>query len=163
GNIKGGLSADCNDRAYAIEFTDGDNRLELQKGSNLSGDVVANGSHDTLALGGDNDASFDVDEIGNGQQYQGFDTFEKTGDSTWTLTGSTNEATPWTIKEGHLTVTSTGALGRGPVLLDASGLISNSTFLIFDGSDVSASDLEITVDNGKLLFSNGASAGSANI
>jgi autotransporter family porin len=47
---------------------------------------------------------------GNGQ-FQGFSAFEKTGASTWLLTGTTTQLTPWKISGGTLSVSSDGALG----------------------------------------------------
>jgi hypothetical protein len=37
--------------------------------------------------------------------------FEKTGSSTWTLTGSTNSVTPWAINSGRLAVSADNNLG----------------------------------------------------
>jgi autotransporter-associated beta strand protein len=44
-------------------------------------------------------------------QYQGFGVFEKTGSSTWTLTGTTNSVTPWAIDDGTLAVSADDYLG----------------------------------------------------
>lgn len=87
-------------QANAITFTGGTNHLELRDGYEFIGNVVANGSNDTLALGGVTDGSFNGGAIGGSGQYQGFEAFEKTGTSTWTLTG---EGTlRWSIGEGAL-------------------------------------------------------------
>ncbi len=52
----------------------------------IQGNVAANtGVTNTLRLGGDTNASFDVSTIG--PQYQNFNVFEKNGASTWTLIG----------------------------------------------------------------------------
>ena len=48
-------------------------------------------------------------------QYQGFGIFEKTGSSTWTLTGTTTATTSWTLKEGTLDVATLGAAGTGAI------------------------------------------------
>jgi outer membrane autotransporter protein len=93
-------------RANAIELTGDDNRLELWKGSTITGNVMVSGggSNNVLALGGADDFEFDVGALGETGQYQGFTAFEKTGDSTSTLTGTTTEAAPWTVTQGKLVV-----------------------------------------------------------
>ena len=94
-------------QANAITFTGGTNRLELQSGSRITGKIAANGD-DTLALGGNispTDA-FDVSKIvttattGATDEYAGFEHFQKTGTSTWTLTGT--GAQDWAIEDGAL-------------------------------------------------------------
>ncbi|MDX1724562.1 MAG: autotransporter-associated beta strand repeat-containing protein, partial [Pseudomonas sp.] len=107
GSISGGLSADGSTRANALALSDGNNRLTLEHGYSMIGNVVSSsgtssGTGDTLALGGGNDSSFDVSQIGSTAQYQGFEFFEKTGTSIWSLTGNANTATPWTISAGTL-------------------------------------------------------------
>ncbi len=101
GVISGGLSA-SGLRANAITFTGGTNILELRAGSAIMGNVVAFSAADTLRLGGTNDASIDVTQIG--AQYQGFGLFQKTGSSTWVLTGANATAMPWTLSGGTLQV-----------------------------------------------------------
>ncbi|MCP4563812.1 MAG: autotransporter domain-containing protein [Bosea sp.] len=87
--------------------------LELQAGSVIEGNVVANATatSDVLRLGGATNASFDASTIGNGAQYRNFDRFEKTGSSTWTLTGETTAVTPWRLAGGTLSIASDGSLG----------------------------------------------------
>jgi len=106
GTIIGGVSV-SSVRAYAIELFGSDNRLELHAGSWIR-DVVAvtgSGSNNVLALGGADDDTFDATHIGSdgsydGYGYMGFDTFEKLGASTWTLTGT--GAQTWSLLEGVL-------------------------------------------------------------
>jgi outer membrane autotransporter protein len=107
GTIAGGLSGDGATRADAISFTGGTNTLELQAGSNILGNVSAFSSADTLRLGGGTNSSFDVSQIGASAQYQGFGIFQKTGGSTWTLTGSNTAAQSWTLGAGTLSVNGT--------------------------------------------------------
>ena len=98
-------------QAAAIEFTGGINSIELQAGSVISGNVLAFSTADTLKLGGDTDSSFDVFSIGDAAQYRGFGTFEKTGNSTWTLTGTPKGVTAWTLSRGTLSVSDDANLG----------------------------------------------------
>ncbi len=114
----------------AISFTGGDNRLELQAGSVITGNVVVSGagSTGTLTLGGnttDATTTFDVTKLG--AQYQGFTAFEKSGAGTWTLTGSTAAVTNWTLNAGTLSVGSEASLGAGSSLLTFNGGILQVT------------------------------------
>jgi len=158
--IKGGLSGDGVTQADAIDFTGGTNKLELDPGSTIVGKVVAFSTADTLALGGVGIASFDASQIGT--QYQGFGVFEKTGTSTWTLTGSTTAATAWTIYAGTLDVAALGAAGTGAItfahgtetLAIENAALSNHNF---GNSIVNFSTGEL-IDLAGLTFAQGAAA-----
>ncbi|WP_416066561.1 autotransporter outer membrane beta-barrel domain-containing protein [Rhizobium sp. ZK1] len=79
--------------------------LELHQGSKIIGNVIGSATlTDTLRLGGTGSDSFDVSSIGAAAQYQNFDTFEKTGTSTWLLTGVGTATTNWTIYDGTLLI-----------------------------------------------------------
>jgi autotransporter-associated beta strand protein len=123
GTITGGMSGDGVTQADAIDFIGGVNSLKLEAGYQIIGNVVAFSALDSLVFGGDISptAPFDV----SSGQFQGFGSFEKTGLSTWTLTGTTSADTPWTIESGVLAVTSDSNLGND----------TNSTIdeLSFDG------------------------------
>ena len=125
GTISAGYAGNSGpQQVYAITFGAGVNALELQAGSNIQGNVNANaGSNDTLILGGSGAATFDVSQIGNtsSQQYQGFEGFQKTGTSTWTLTGTQSGNTPWTINQGTLSISQDASLGTL-----AGGLVFNN-------------------------------------
>ncbi|KZL02248.1 MULTISPECIES: autotransporter domain-containing protein [unclassified Pseudovibrio] len=100
GSISGGLNPN-NQRANAVEFTGGTNSFTYLAGSTVEGNVDATGGlNDTFALGGTTDGSFDASSIEDTNQYRGFETFKKTGSSTWTLAGSGDQN--WTITEGVL-------------------------------------------------------------
>ncbi|MBZ9849786.1 autotransporter outer membrane beta-barrel domain-containing protein [Mesorhizobium sp. CA14] len=88
--------------ANAISLFGSNNRLELRAGSTITGNVVVapGGGNNALVLGGTTDANFDVSQIGDTQQYRGFDTFEKTNTSLWILTGAGNQN--WSITGGAL-------------------------------------------------------------
>ena len=112
--------------ANAITFNSGRNRLELWQGSIIKGAVDATKSNnDTLALGGVQDGAFDVGRVGDARQYRGFEKFEKTATSTWTLIGTTTATGPWTVNQGTLTVN--GSLAASSQLtINAGGLVSGS-------------------------------------
>jgi fibronectin-binding autotransporter adhesin len=147
----------------AIEFTGGTNTLELWGTSVINGHVAANGADDTLALGGSGAGSFDVTRIGT-SQYEGFEHFEKTGTSTWTLTGTTTEATPWTIRQGALAISDNGNLGNvaSTVTLDGGALevtadMSSARHLALAGAGT------ITVDTGKTFTVTGTLDGAGGL
>jgi autotransporter-associated beta strand protein len=142
GTISGGLSGDGSTRANAITFTGGTNILELQAGSAITGNVVDTTNTGTLRLGGPTSSALDVSTIGAAAQYRGFSTFIKTGDSTWTLSGTTAALTPWTVNQGTLAITSDGNLGAaaGTLTLDGgtlqflNSLTSNRTIALGAGN-----------------------------
>jgi outer membrane autotransporter protein len=121
GSITGALGSGGT-RANAITFTGGTNVLELQAGSTITGNVVASGANDTLRLGGSTDAGFDVGQIGSAAQFRNFGQFEKTGTSTWTLTGTPGQAMPWTISQGALAVDNAGSLGTSTLTFNGGTL-----------------------------------------
>ncbi len=135
GIIRGGVNA-SSQRNLAIGLFGNDNRLELRAGSYMDGGVVvqAGGVNNVLALGGSIDSSFDVTEIGSTvsfNYYLGFDTFEKSGTSTWTLTGTGDQ--DWRITGGNL-VGDTNSLG-GDLTFTSPPLTSIVAFnQNFDGS-----------------------------
>ena len=131
GTISGGQNPDLS-YAHAVEFTGGNNRLELQKGWSFQGNVVgyASGTN-TLVLGGDvtdlsgNPGStvFNVSQLAPAGttappswtkddtfQYYNFNAFEKTGNSTWRLTGTSNSDASWTISGGVLQAGGSGVI-----------------------------------------------------
>ena len=88
----------------AIFFTSvggggGGNTVTIAPTSVINGNAVASGT-DTFQLGGPGIGTFSLGLIGT--QYQGFTTFNKIDGSTWTLTGTGNQA--WTVQAGTLLV-----------------------------------------------------------
>lgn len=132
GHIRGGLlNASANgDRADAITTSGtGVLTLELLAGSNIEGNVIAGSTlNDVLRLTGTADGSFDI------SQYQNFDIFEKTGSSTWTLTGDGTTPTPWQIVEGTLQIGDGGTSGS------IVGDVTNNGTLAFNRSDAHSFD-----------------------
>ena len=119
GTISGGFAnGGAGAQANAILFTGGTNSLELDAGSIISGTVSGSGTN-TLILGGATSSSFDVSAIG--AQYQNFSAFQKTGASTWTLTGTATTVTPWTISAGTLAIAAGGGI--------TSDVTNSATFL----------------------------------
>ncbi len=126
GLIRGAVSGGpgTSTQAAAIQFTGGVNVLEIQAGSVLNGNALAYSSADTLRLGGDTDSSFDVASLGaaaSGAQYQGFGVYEKSGASTWALTGTTAMSTSWTVTGGALSISDDATLGAASGTLTLNG------------------------------------------
>jgi fibronectin-binding autotransporter adhesin len=102
--------------------------LILEQGSVINGNVVGNTvATNALTLGGDSNVSFDASTIG--PQYQNFTVFNKTGNSTWTLTGAASVATPWTVSAGTL------QLGDGTATGSILGDLTDNATLAFNRSD----------------------------
>jgi outer membrane autotransporter protein len=128
--------------ANAIQFTSGTGALtlELDAGSVIVGNVVANAAStsNALLLGGNANDVFDVSSIGAAAQYQNFNSFTKTGASTWALTGTGTTATPWTIQQGTLQI------GNGGTSGSIIGDVTDNGTLAFDRSDAFSLDNLVT-------------------
>ncbi|NVO12608.1 MAG: autotransporter domain-containing protein [Rhodoplanes sp.] len=144
-------------RANAITFAGGTNILELQAGSIITGNVVAFSSADTLRLGGNASASFDVSQIGT--QYLGFGIFKKAGSSVWTVTGSNSAAMPWAVNAGTLAVNATMANAimavNGGGTLAGTGTVG-SVIVAGGGTFAPGNPLGTMTVQGNLAFQSGA-------
>ncbi|PWJ90398.1 outer membrane autotransporter protein [Mesorhizobium loti] len=130
GTIRAG-AGQANAIAWNVTPTTGSMTLELQAGSVIEGNVVANATQatDTLRLGGNTDSTFDISSIGAAAQYRNFDTFQKTGTSTWSLTGAGTATTNWDIQQGTL------QLGNGGTSGSIIGDVTDNGTLAFNRSD----------------------------
>ena len=123
GTISGGPAINFTGTPGAGPFT-----LTLAPSSVVNGNVLGTGS-DTFQLGssligGSNAGTFNVSNIGPGQQYQGFATFNKIGPSVWTLTGT--GAQNWNISGGVL-IGDTSSL-QGPAITNNAALVFSQNF-----------------------------------
>ncbi|WP_246250770.1 autotransporter domain-containing protein [Bradyrhizobium cajani] len=150
GSISGGT---------AIQFAGAGNTLTLAPGSSISGNVLGTGN-DTFQLGGSGAASFDVSQIGAAAQYQGFGTFNKIGNSTWTLTGTSTFAGPVNVNggtlgvDGDLTSASNLTVTAGATL-GGNGIVGNTTI---DGGTLSPGhSIGLLSVQGNLVFTAAAS------
>ncbi|CAN7170255.1 autotransporter domain-containing protein [Bosea sp. LjRoot237] len=175
GTIRAGAGhANAIQWSSGVAPTTGRINLELQAGSQIIGNVVANptGLLDTLRLGGSADASFNVSAIGPAAQYQNFDAFIKTGTSTWTLTGTATTAIPLSVEQGTLLVngSSLGNVGvlvgatlggtgtiNGNVTIDSNGTLAPGAAGVTPGTLTINGDL--TLNSGALLNYNLGQAG----
>jgi outer membrane autotransporter protein len=153
GTIAGGFADDGNGaQANAIEFSNGGNRLVLEQGSVIEGNVVSLDGGDSFALGGDTSAAggnrFDL--AGLGTQYQGFDTLTKQGQSTWLLQGADALGQAWVVNAGTL------ALDQGASL--AGGVEVNAGALALDqGASIGGT---VAIASGATLMASTASIGT---
>ncbi|CAN5138542.1 hypothetical protein BH11PSE4_BH11PSE4_41010 [soil metagenome] len=88
----------------AIYFEGAGNTLTLAPGSSITGNVDGYIPGNTFQLGGSGTASFDIGQLAPSGQYRNFGTFNKVGDSTWTLTGTSSFAGPANVNGGTLAV-----------------------------------------------------------
>lgn len=125
GSIAGGMGST---RARAVQIDGNNNTLELWQGYSFTGDVVSGGSNNSLAFGGTVNGTFDVTQIGalfSAAQFQGFDGFQKIGKNTWTLTGTSTVAEPWTVDGGVLSVN--GSIASSALItVNASGTLAGN-------------------------------------
>lgn len=79
-----------NDGGSAIELRFGDDKLIIETGSTIEGSVDGGVDTDTLSFAGSGADSFDLNDIGAGQQYVNFEDFEVAGGE-WTFSGTTTQ------------------------------------------------------------------------
>lgn len=125
GTIRGGAGENAIGWLSGITPTTGKLTLELQAGSVIEGNVVANatGANDTLRLAGSGDWTLDGG-IGSSGQYRNFDSLEKTGSGTWTITSSGDFSGATTITEGTLRVN--GSLAGSAVTVASGARLGGS-------------------------------------
>lgn len=153
GTIRAGAGHDAIGWQTGITPTTGKLTLELQAGSVIEGNVVANatGTNDVLRLSGSSDWTLNGG-IGSTSQYRNFDRLEKTGSSTWTLAGSGDFLGSTTISEGALVVN--GSLAGSAVTVASGARLGGSGTV---GATTLASGSRITPGNSIGTFTvNGA-------
>lgn len=146
GTIGGGTAA--------IQFAGSGNVLTLAPGSVISGNVLG-GGNDTFQLGGSGAASFDVSALGGAAQYQGFGTFNKVGDSAWTLTGTGSFAGDIHVNGGTLVVNGNVASASNLFVnaggtLGGNGIVGNS--VIGGGTLAPGNSIGTIAVQGSLVF-----------
>ncbi|RXT42281.1 hypothetical protein B5V03_25130 [Bradyrhizobium betae] len=107
----------------AIVFSGSGNTLTLAPGSSITGNAVGTGN-DTFQLGGSGAASFDASRLGPAQ-YAGFGTFNKVGDSTWTVTGSSVFTGAINVNAGRLLVNG-DITGAGTTTVNPGGTLGGT-------------------------------------
>jgi len=165
GGTATGTGAPTAVRADAVQFTGGVNSLELQAGSTITGNVVAFSAADTLVLGGDTNSSFNVSTLGATAQYQGFGIYNKTGASTWTLSGATTAVTPWTLTGGTLSISSDGNLGdpSGAITFNGGTLQTTADITMSRAATLNAAGGTIETQTGTTLTQQGQISGAGSL
>jgi fibronectin-binding autotransporter adhesin len=114
----------------AIEFVGQGNVLSLWPGYAFLGNVVCQGPYHELVFAGPHDETFDLSSIGavgSNAPFQGFVFIQKTGASTWTVSGVANGIEECLIDQGELKLIGSGDLSRvGQVNTDASSVLDLS-------------------------------------
>lgn len=143
GTIRAGTGQNAIGWTSNITPTTGSLNLELQAGSVIEGNVVANasGANDVLRLSGSSNWTLDGG-IGSASQYQNFDSLEKTGSSTWTIAGSGDFAGATSVNEGTLIVN--GSLAGSAVTVASGARLGGSGTV---GATTLASGSRITPGN----------------
>lgn len=143
GTIRAGAGQNAIGWTSNITPTTGSLNLELQAGSVIEGNVVANasGANDVLRLSGSSNWTLDGG-IGSASQYQNFDSLEKTGSSTWTIAGSGDFAGATSVNEGTLIVN--GSLAGSAVTVASGARLGGSGTV---GATTLASGSRITPGN----------------
>jgi outer membrane autotransporter protein len=143
GRVIPGESGDGSRVADAIDLFGGGNTLTLLKGYSLGGNAVSDGDGDTLALGGDPDASFDLSLLGSdgGNKFQGFSTFDKTGSSTWTLTNVGHFYSGATTISAGTLVFDDASIDNSQVTIGAQGTLSATSHGTERAGDVGGLDV----------------------
>jgi outer membrane autotransporter protein len=162
GILTGGFAGDGATRGDAVRITGNDNSLELQGGSVITGTLTANGIGNVLRLAG---ALTDGTTSLGAATYRGFDRYEKTGASTWTLTGTTTELTPWHVLGGTLAIADDAALGSsaGTLTLDGGTLRATGTTAGTRNVTVGAGGAAFEIDPAQALTLNGVLSGSGSL
>ncbi|WP_247314588.1 MULTISPECIES: autotransporter domain-containing protein [unclassified Bradyrhizobium] len=142
----------------AVDLKDGNDVFELRAGSNVMGYVKAGNGTDTLRLGGTANNTFDLATFGFSSQFQEFEVLEKTGSSSWTLTGITMDATATMyVQAGTLIVNGMMANIATTVsggTLGGSGMIGSLNVL--SGGTVAPGNLGQLAVNGNATFNTGS-------
>lgn len=125
GTIRAGVGHNAIGWQTGVTPTTGKLTLELQAGSQITGNVIASaaGTNDALRLGGADNWTLDGG-IGSDSQYRNFDSLDKTGASIWTLTGSGDFSGPTSINQGALIVN--GSLANSAVTVASGGRLGGA-------------------------------------
>jgi subtilase-type serine protease len=86
---------------YAVEMGDGNDLFTYEAGSAVNGAVLAQGGTDTLRLG-ETAGTFDLSLLGDSATYQGFEALDLAGNSSWTVTGSSDFSGTTTVTNAVL-------------------------------------------------------------
>ncbi|MFH1343706.1 MAG: autotransporter domain-containing protein [Pseudomonadota bacterium] len=143
----------------AVQLGGGVDRLILYPGSAIIGNVRAGAGSDSLILSGNSgqEALFNLNLLGPGQQYDEFEIFQKNGGSVWTLTGTSTFNGSTDIAAGGLVVN-----GVLPSIVTVNGGYLGGTGTIsgfvnaFGGTVAPGNSIGTLNVNGNVTFDNGS-------
>ena len=131
GSITGGMGyvGRTRTQANAITFVGGVNALTVTASSSIVDRVDAFSTADTFGLGGTVNASFALGQMGAANsasaQFRGFGTLEKSGTSTWTISGTAGAPLAYRVLDGTLDLN--GTTQTATSLLLTGGALQNGT------------------------------------
>ncbi len=141
----------------AVDLKGGNDVFELRAGSNITGWVVGGNGMDTLRLGGTANAAFDLGTFGAADQFKDFEMMQKTGSSTWTLTGSTTDAATMNVQAGSLVVD--GGMPNVAMTISGGTLAGNGAIgdlTVLSGGTVAPGNLGSLTSYGNTTFNAGS-------
>ncbi len=94
----------------AIKLEGDNNSLELQDNSIINGQVIAQGKNNALSLGGKQDQTFELGQLG--EKYKGFDKFSKQGENTASVSGTSTIGGEAEINSGRLKLIKDGSFAN---------------------------------------------------
>ncbi|MBR0842725.1 autotransporter domain-containing protein [Bradyrhizobium liaoningense] len=141
----------------AVDLRDGNDVFELRSGSSITGWVLGGNGTDTLRFGGTANSVFNLDTFGAGNQFLGFEVLEKTGSSTWTLTGSTSDTATMNVQAGNLILN--GAMANVAITVSGGTLGGNGAIgdlTVLSGGRVAPSNFGSLTSYGNATFNAGS-------
>nr|WP_246250510.1 autotransporter outer membrane beta-barrel domain-containing protein [Bradyrhizobium cajani] len=141
----------------AVDLKDGNDVFELRSGSSITGWVLGGNGTDTLRFGGTANGVFNLDTFGAGNQFREFEVLEKTGSSTWTLTGSTSDTATMNVQAGNLILD--GAMANVAITVSGGTLGGNGAIgdlTVLSGGRVAPGNFGVLASYGNTTFNAGS-------
>ncbi|WP_246820780.1 autotransporter outer membrane beta-barrel domain-containing protein [Bradyrhizobium iriomotense] len=142
----------------AVDLKDGNDVFELRAGSSITGWVLGGNGTDTLRFGGVANSTFDLGTFGAANQFREFETLEKTGSSTWTLTGSTTDTAIMNVQAGTLIVN--GAMPSVVTTVSSGGTLGGNgnvgDLIVLSGGRVAPGNFGSLTSYGNTTFNAGS-------
>ncbi|MDA9400825.1 autotransporter outer membrane beta-barrel domain-containing protein [Bradyrhizobium sp. CCBAU 45389] len=142
----------------AADLKGGNDVFEMRAGSGITGWVLGGNGTDTLRLGGATNAAFNLSIFGAAGQFREFEALEKTGSSTWTLTGSTTDTAIMNVQAGTLIVN--GAMPNVVTTVSSGGTLAGNgnvgDLVVLSGGRVAPGNFGSLTSYGNATFNAGS-------
>ncbi|MGX1166230.1 outer membrane autotransporter protein [Bradyrhizobium sp. USDA 372] len=142
----------------AVDLKDGSDVFELRAGSSITGLVQGGNGTDALRFGGAANSSFDLGTFGAAKQFREFESLEKTGSSTWTLTGSTTDTATMNVLAGNLIIN--GAMASVTTTVSGGGTLGGNgnvgDLVVLSGGRVAPGNFGSLTSYGNATFNAGS-------